>query len=253
MKISSISDVHIKHSGDNAYLLLEKFFSNELTLNSDIIVLNGDIFDILIGGKPQYLKKYESFFRLIKSATELGTTVVYIEGNHDFHTKKIIDLSLKKFSIQEKLFLHVKNTYSVETSNQKVVFTHGDDVEIDNEVYKNFKLKVNNPLVKFLSDHILPFSLIEWAGHKASNKSRKSNEIKYELCEKGQAYVKEKFRKSADLFFQSNNEVSLLVCGHSHCKDLYINDKKTYINNGFAPRSQSFIYITENGAEFIDL
>jgi UDP-2,3-diacylglucosamine hydrolase len=253
MKISSISDVHIKHSGDKPFELLEKFFLHENVMESDLIVLNGDIFDILIGGKTQYLNKYKAFFELVKSATQRGTRVVYIEGNHDFHTKRVISKSLKKFSINSDLFIHVKNNYTITVDDKIIVFTHGDDIEIENEPYQKYKSKINNPFMKILGDYIIPFSLIEWVGHRASKNSRMSNESRYELSEVGQKFVKDKFRKSADIYFEENSETSMLVCGHSHCKDLYIKNDHCYVNNGYAPRTKSFIYITKSGSEFIDL
>jgi UDP-2,3-diacylglucosamine hydrolase len=254
MQISSISDVHIKELGDPAYKLIEKFFNHESVRSSDLIILNGDIFDILIGGKSQYLEKYVSFFEEVKKLTLMGVKVVYIEGNHDFHVSKVIDKSIKKFDISKDLFIHVKNKYEVNIGSKKILFTHGDDVEIENDKYKSYKKKINNPFVKFLGDYIVPFSLIEWIGHRASNKSRGKNEKKYELTPEGQKFVKEKFRKSADIFFKNESDISYLVCGHSHCKDIYSTDShQIYINNGYALKSNSFIYIDSNGPQFIDL
>lgn len=253
MKISSISDVHIKVQGDMPYQLIKKFFNHREVQTSDIVILNGDIFDILIGGKAQYLNKYEDFFLSVKELTKRGIKVLYIEGNHDFHIQKVVSKAVQKFGIDKDLFTHIKNKICIEAPYGNILFTHGDDIEIENSSYQNYKRKINNPFVKFLGDYIVPFKFIEWIGHRESNKSRGKNEKQYELSIEGQEFVKEKFRKSADIFFEKNTDVAGLVCGHSHCKDLYQIENKYYINNGYAPKSNSFILVSEKGPEFIDL
>ncbi|OUR93022.1 hypothetical protein A9Q84_21195 [Halobacteriovorax marinus] len=254
MKISTISDVHVKLVIDDNFQLLEKFFNNDLVKKSDYVIFNGDIFDIMIGGKKQYLEKYQSFFEHIQKLTKTGVKVVYLEGNHDFHIENLMKSFSKKYNISENLFVHKKTTYEVDSVNGKYVFTHGDDVEIENESYKSYKRKINNPYVKFLGDYIVPYSFIEWIGHRSSSESRKENVARYEQSEEGQLFIKEKFRKSAEVYFKSHPDVQALICGHSHCKDLYnISDKQYYINNGYAPKTQTFIYIDDSGPSFIDL
>lgn len=253
MIITSISDVHIKESSDQNFQLLQKFFEHESVISSQYIILNGDIFDILIGGKAQYLKKYDAFFHLIKKAISRGAIVVYIEGNHDFHIERLIRKSVKKLKLNKSSFVHVKSYFDIEIDGKVIRFTHGDDVEIENESYRKYKKKINNKFVKFLGDYIVPFRLIEWIGHNASNKSRESNVNRYELSVEGQEFIRDKFRRSSEDYF-SRNLIDGLVCGHSHCKDYYkLSDGRYYVNNGFAPASKSFIKVTEDGAEFIDL
>lgn len=254
MIITSISDVHIKESSDQNFSLLNSFFKHSDVQKSDYIILNGDIFDILIGGKVQYLKKYHSFFELISKSIRNGSTIIYIEGNHDFHIERLIRKSLKKLSIPKEKFIHVKSHYDITVGSKVIRFTHGDDVELDNLVYQNYKRKINNPFVKFLGDYIVPFRFIEWIGHRASNKSRESNLNKYELSKEGQEFVKDKFRRSSEVYLKENKNVYGLVCGHSHCKDLYkIEDDRYYINNGYAPATKSFIKIDEQGPTFVEL
>ncbi len=254
MIITSISDVHVKESSDTNFSLLKKFFEHESVKASNFIILNGDIFDILIGGKTQYLKKYNEFFHLIRSAIERGTKVVYIEGNHDFHIERLIRKSIKKLKLDKSMFVHVKTFYDISVDNKVVRFTHGDDVEIENEKYRKYKRTINNKIMKFLGDYIVPFHLIEWIGHRASSKSRNNNLHKYELSPEGQDFVKNKFRRSSEVYLENHQEVTGLVCGHSHCKDFYeLSDDRFYINNGFAPSSKTFIFVSESGAKFVDL
>lgn len=254
MKISSISDVHVKLSSDDNFVLLKKFLTNKNVRNSDYVILNGDIFDILIGGKKKYFKKYKPFFEEILELVNSGVKVVYIEGNHDFHVSRLMKYVRKKYNLSSECFIHQKSSFEIDSKLGKLLFTHGDDIEIDNESYRAYKKKINNPFVKFLGDFIVPFSLIEWIGHRASDESRKENLARYELSNEGQSFIKDKFRKSAEIYLRDNQPVNGLICGHSHCKDLYqLEDNKFYINNGYAPKTQSFIYIDNSGPSFIDL
>lgn len=254
MIISTISDVHIFESSDKNFKLLERFFEHSRAISSNYIVLNGDIFDILIGGKAQYLKKYRDFFKLVKSVTDTGIIIIYIEGNHDFHIENLIKKSISEFKINGDSFLHVKEYFDISVDGKLIRFTHGDDVEVENEKYRNYKKNINNKFMKFLGDYIVPFHIIEWLGHNASSKSRHNNLHQYELSEEGQAFVKDKFRRSAKLYFRDHPEVYGLVCGHSHCKDhLTMENGKFYINNGYAPSEKSFIKITNEGAGFVAL
>ncbi|WP_127715317.1 UDP-2,3-diacylglucosamine diphosphatase [Halobacteriovorax sp. HLS] len=254
MKISSISDVHVKVLDDNSFKILSSFFAQEIVQKSDYIVLNGDIFDLLLGTKSQYIDKYESFFKLIEKATSMGATVVYLEGNHDFFLDRMISSSYERFNIPRDKFIHCRSEYRIEVDGEILLFTHGDDVEIDNIAYQKYKSRVNNKLMKFITRNILPFSLIEWIGQKSSDYSRSKNSKHYEMSSEGQEFVKDKFRQSAQKFFNDNRDVKGLICGHSHSKDLYkLDHGKYYINNGYAPSSKSFIYIDEQGPRFIDL
>lgn len=254
MIISSISDVHVKESSDTNFLLLKKFFDHESVRKSDYIVLNGDIFDILIGGKTQYLKKYKDFFDLVSLAIERGSIVVYLEGNHDFHIERLISKSVMRLKLDKSKFIHVKDFYDIQLGSKVIRFTHGDDVEIENDSYQKYKRTINNKFMKFLGDFIVPFHFIEWIGHRASGKSRNNNFHKYELSPEGQEYVKDKFRRSSIAFFKEHSGIDGLVCGHSHCKDNFKPSEETfYINNGFAPATKTFILITGDGASFESL
>ena len=48
--------------------------------------------------------------------------------------------------------------------------------------------------------------------------------------------------------------MNILVCGHSHVKDNYINrENKQYVNNGFALREKTFVYLNNGDLSFQDI
>ena len=66
MKISSISDIHIYDDMDERAELLTKFLNSSEVTESDVVVLLGDIFDMMVGNKSQYLDKYKEILSEIK-------------------------------------------------------------------------------------------------------------------------------------------------------------------------------------------
>lgn len=59
MKYAVISDVHVKHPGDNAEKLLLTFLRNDEVRSSDAIFLIGDIFDLMVGPHSQYFSRLD--------------------------------------------------------------------------------------------------------------------------------------------------------------------------------------------------
>ena len=66
--------------------------------------------------------------------------------------------------------------------------------------------------------------------------------------------IKDKFRMSARKHWDQS-EVDIIVAGHSHVKDLYVDPdgKFLYVNNGYALESKSFILIESTNVRFVDL
>ena len=62
MKCAFISDLHIKTSDDDAAKLFVAFCRSKETLDSNKVILLGDIFDFLVGDHSGYTKKYSFFF-----------------------------------------------------------------------------------------------------------------------------------------------------------------------------------------------
>jgi UDP-2,3-diacylglucosamine hydrolase len=148
---------------------------------------------------------------------------------------------------------YIKQGILVNTKDNKTIYvTHGDEIEIDNRSYMIYKNIVNNRFLKLLSDEILSFKFIEDLAQRVSKESRDRNEQRYESPDM-QEKIKDKFRASAEVFTKKLY-VDYLVCGHSHVKDQYrCSTGALYLNNGYAPYTQSYLLIDENGARFIDL
>ena len=60
--IVSISDVHIREKGDISCQLFLGFLNHEKTNRADVVVLLGDIFDLMVGPYTEYIEKFRSIF-----------------------------------------------------------------------------------------------------------------------------------------------------------------------------------------------
>ena len=88
---------------------------------------------------------------------------------------------------------------------------------------------------RLLTKTIIPYTLVEWVGRKASRWSRQKNKTRYKAS-------KEKIRPQAQKQCQQKG-CDILVSGHTHVKDYFVFPEGTiYINNGYAPKENSFIY-----------
>src|SRR5690606_5357910 len=121
MIIYCVSDVHIKKERDPACLLFWRFLDQ--CEHAEVVVLLGDIFDLLVGGQEDWKIYFpETFSRLEQLARK--KPVYYLEGNHDFHLKNLFT------SVR-----HLNEDLVLKEDQLSMRFSHGDDVEIDNEAY----------------------------------------------------------------------------------------------------------------------
>lgn len=245
MKFSILSDVHIKSPGDNAENLLLTFLKKPEVRNSDKIFLIGDIFDLMIGPHSQYFIRFAVVFNEFKKLLEEGVSICYVEGNHDFHLKKLFESFLLNNSHIDKNLFQLKTSFEQYDYEKKMYLAHGDDVELGNLSYKIFKAVVTSSPLKYLANNLMPYFIIKNLGEFSSEASRKRNNKRYSL-DVDLEPIKENFRKSVEQF-NNKNFYQIIILGHSHVKDHYRSNLGfEYVNNGYAQNSKTYISI-ENG------
>lgn len=245
MKFSIISDVHVKSPGDSAELLLLTFLKKPEVRNSDVIYLLGDIFDLMIGPHSQYFNRFQEIFSEIKKLMEAGVTICYVEGNHDFHLKKLFETFFWINDHLNKNLFQLRASFEQVDGGKNIYLAHGDDIELGNLNYKIFKATVTSSPLKYFANHFMPYFLIKSIGEYSSELSRKRNNKRY-TSEANLEPVKTNFRNSVD-YFNKNKNFHIIVLGHSHVKDHYVsNNGFEYVNNGYAQHSKTYISI-ENG------
>ena len=101
MQVTVVSDIHI-----NSYFSKEeKFLDLVSKLKTDVLVINGDLYDLYLGPPRLDIQK------IFENNTSIGE-VVYIRGNHDYNIKDYLDPSEHK---------NIRDSYEI----ADVLITHG--------------------------------------------------------------------------------------------------------------------------------
>lgn len=250
MKFVSISDVHIKNS-DNCpnYHLFLKFLSSKEVHESESVFLLGDIFDIMVGNHKQYIEEYSEIFNNLIKLSKAGKEIIYIEGNHDFHIVELLSSFAKENQLANFYACQKPIVKRDESANKSIYLGHGDEIEIDNWGYRLYTFVIRSWVLKLIVNFLFTYDFIISLGKKASSKSRSRNEKKYSQSFDTEG-IKHKFRKCASLL-NDNNKYDLIICGHSHVKDMHEQTNHIYINNGYFPLEKSFISYKEGNPELV--
>lgn len=236
-----ISDVHIRKVDDENAKLFLQFLDHPLVTQAEKLYLLGDIFDLMVGSKKEYISEFEPIFLKIKQVAISGKQIHFVEGNHDFHVQKLF----------EEYFCHAHFTHHTkhfveEYEGEKFLVCHGDEIELENPSYERYRKIIKSNLIKSLANGIVPHSFIKSVGERASHTSRKySADYENEV-------VREKYIRSARKACEDYG-VRKTIFGHSHIVEHIQEDSFEYINNGFFPSSKCFSVFEQGHFRSIDL
>jgi UDP-2,3-diacylglucosamine hydrolase len=196
MKLSIVSDVHVKEAGDQAEALLLSFLENPDVQSSDGIFLLGDIFDMMIGPHSQYFSRFHKYFNAIKFLLEQGKKIYYVEGNHDFHLRNLYNNFFRVNTQLDQSLFQMQSAFIIKDGEKSIYLSHGDDIELGNPNYKIYKKIVTSHPLKLYANYLMPYFLITKIGESSSEKSRQRNNLRYSK-EAEITQIRENFRKSA--------------------------------------------------------
>lgn len=245
MKFVTISDVHIREPGDGQETLFLSFLSSEETAHSDIIFLLGDIFDLVVGSHKELTERFRDVFEKLIDLAKSGKIIYQFEGNHDFHFREVIE-NLNTNNFPQKRWHYFNSPKVFEFNNETMLFAHGDEFEKEDISYIRYRKIIRSRFVALLANSLFTYSHIQAIGLYFANRSRNRNEKDY-----GNHYdnehVKLCFRKKIKECFKEY-KVKKVICGHSHCIDEWAHGDYLYLNNGYFPKTKSFIFF--NGKSF---
>ncbi|MFL5783092.1 MAG: UDP-2,3-diacylglucosamine diphosphatase [Bacteriovoracaceae bacterium] len=241
MKIAAISDVHVKSPGDDAQVLLEKFFEHPDVRSAQHVLLLGDIFDLMCGPHEEYLKDFETIFHKIDALVKSGVKVHYFEGNHDVHLEKLFRKFWPKGEVRARQLPEIESW-----DGKSYYFSHGDEHEPHNDSYQRYKKLILSPPLRFVANHLMPYKILKFTGEKASAMSRKKGSKKFDV-EKVRATFRQGVREV------TKGEYDFVIGGHSHVQDKFIMEKSIYLNNGYALKTKTFILIDNHQPRFVPL
>lgn len=252
MDFVAVSDVHIKEEGDKAAVLFHQFLKHPLTQSSQIIFLLGDIFDLLVGSHKEYIEKFPQTFEALRELLESGKTIYQFEGNHDFHFENLISRLKEDWKIGNDSWIYQTEPKEFQFEGKRFLFAHGDEIEIENPTYQRYRNIIRSRFIKLLANKVVPFSIVNGIGVNASKKSRERNKKRYEDTAVNPV-VQDKFRRIFKIE-KDKRGLDYLICGHSHCQDLFKDvDQTFYSNNGYFPQTQIFTSFRSGVLEQIKL
>lgn len=243
MKISAISDVHVKAPGDPADILLNKFLDHPEVRSSQHVLLLGDIFDLMTGQHEEYLRDYGHIFRKMDDLVKSGIQVHFFEGNHDVNLQKLFRKFWPGQEVTSELMPEIQ-----EWDGKTYYFSHGDEHEIHNQSYQRYKRFINSCPLQFVANYLMPYALLKFVGERASVRSRKKGSKQF-----NEESVREKFREGVSKV--TGGKYNFVLGGHSHVKDEFVllGGNSLYLNNGYALRSKTFILINQHKHSFVPL
>ena len=220
MKICVVSDCHYKYNvtteadRDTNQAIISFFRS--IVGQYDLLVLNGDIFDLWFDWKYCIIRQYFPVLKCFADIVEGGAEIVYVSGNHDFWFGDFFPETLGiKIAI---------DGHTVEADGKRMLFTHGDKYTVNDMRYKIFRSIIRLDFLKHIFSWMHP-DLALGLGTRLSRSSRKRKSPPI-LREKKIAGLESHAAR------QIRNGFDIVAMGHSHLPCLKTIQTGVYANSG---------------------
>ncbi len=238
MRIYILSDVHIKfaHSSPEEQARHDRILSflKSLVGKADLLVLNGDIFDLWAEWRFGLIKQYFPALKLLADIAESGCKIVYVSGNHDFWFG---DFFTKYLGAE----LHDRS-YGFNADGKRILISHGDLFTLNDTRYKIFRRLVRSPFVRKIFSILHPDLALS-----LGNKLSRTSSVKRIAKSSHKARV-----AGLELFARKQiqaGKYDYVIMGHSHNPVLIPIGEGFYANGGDWLRHNSFITIIDGKLE----
>ncbi len=234
MRICVLSDVHYKYAPrdrfdrENEQLALA--FLRQAVGQYDLLVLNGDIFDLWFDWKFTIIKQYFPLLHRLAEIRERGCRLVLISGNHDFWFNDFFShyLGIEVFN----------DSFSLRADGKKLLFTHGDLHTVNDLRYKFFRRLIRLRGSKAIFSLLHP-DLALRLGARLSRTSR---------FKQLSSLIQSK--KSAGLahyagYMIKKNDYDIVCMGHCHRPGIHETEGGIYANSGDWTRHHSYLEIVD--------
>ena len=233
MKTIIVSDAHIKfNETQEDYQRRIRFlnFLSSLKGNTDLLVLNGDIFDLWLAWKHVIIKEYFPLLSALSALSKSGTRIVMTPGNHDFWFSGFL---------QDQINIEVKRDKFIETIEGKKFFIdHGDRYTKNDFRYHLFRSVIRNKLIQKFFSLIHPdFALDCGIRLSRSSRNRRIPPHKREIMVNSLQQAAQKLLKTHDYDF--------VVFSHSHVPVIFSSEHGTYANTGDWVSHASYLEFTK--------
>lgn len=235
MRIIIASDFHLKFhekAEDTQRRQAVFTFLRSLRGTCDMLILNGDIFDLWFAWNNVIIKGYFPLLHELASLQESGCKLVFIAGNHDFWFRGFLE---------EYLHMEVHpDEFTAQLDGKRIFVSHGDRFTANDLRYKIFRSCIRNKVIMGLFELLHPDFALSIG--KYLSRSSRNRTIPKALMKRKEAGLDTTAKR---LF----NQYDIVVFGHSHApKELHYNHK-CYINSGDWIKHRSFVEIIDGAAQ----
>ena len=211
-----VSDAHLGAEPEPvASIQLERLLAllQEVRRKNGSLIINGDLFDFWYEWQTVIPKRFFKILRALQEATETGTRIHLLAGNHDFRLHGFLESEIGLVTHQDAL--------TVQIANHKVFVFHGDGLLRRDHGYRLLKKVLRSPVAQRLFLWLHP-DLGMWLARGTSQQSR--NATKGNPTEDAD-YI----RFATDILKGDSDGV---VLGHAHRPMELALEGGTYINLG---------------------
>lgn len=200
MRTIFIADAHLKSPDNKKYQALCSFLSENSNEISELYIM-GDLFDFWIGFPSADLSSlYRQIISIFEDLSKKGCSILYFEGNHDFHLGDVFENRLKAKIYTKAAVLTIQN--------KKIYLCHGDQLNKKDYGYRLLRFMLKNRLTK-LSVNFFPTSLAYNIRKRLQKTSKKSYSAK-----KAKFNYESIIRAKAETL--AKNGIDGMIIGHFH-------------------------------------
>jgi len=218
MNIYIASDFHLKFEENEEDIVQRKkviSFFDSIKDDADLLILNGDIFDMWFVWKRFIIKGYFPVLAKLHELKNNGVRIILIAGNHDFWFKDFL---------RDSIGIEVYHDHFQENfDGLNTYISHGDRYTSNDLRYQIFRRLIRNKFVMWVFGKLHPDLALN-ISRKMSRSSRKQQ----------RAENKTNLREQGLINFAKNklNETDLVILGHSHLPKIVNFENGIYANAG---------------------
>lgn len=220
MRTVIISDAHLKFHENEEDLqrrLKVSSFLKTLKSNTDLLIINGDFFDLWVAWKHVIIRNYFPVLEILSELVRSGTRIVMTPGNHDFWFNTFLS---------EQIGIEIcKDSFLEEINGKRFFINHGDRFTRNDIRYQVYRFFIRNKLIQKLFYLFHPDFALE-TGIKMSRSSRKRK------VPKRRKEIMIKCLKEAAEKLIIANDYDYVIFGHSHIPTLEDCASGVYANAG---------------------
>jgi UDP-2,3-diacylglucosamine hydrolase len=194
-----IADAHLKCETDENYRQLLNFLG-ELPGNTDTLFILGDLFEFWIGYPEVPFTHYLPVLEELRRLHEKKVSIIYLEGNHDFHMGPFFQDTLKA-----RVF---SGPATFDLDGKKVYLCHGDQVNRADYGYRLLRFLLHSRAARAIIP-LVPPTLASFIAKRMGRASKKNHHARRSKWD-----YNAMIREFAALRFREGNDA--VIIGHFH-------------------------------------